>query len=163
MTAPITSGDRAEAPHSETTVRGAEAAPPVPVATTEPVPLKPGRRPLGRWIDALARRGLQLGVSFKPGATVLALRGRLDQQSASVLKEGFSEVVSLSPHSIDLDLGGVTRLDGMGLAALVWSWGLARDRGRELRLMHMPSETRALVTRMNLHHVLQVVEDGSFR
>jgi anti-anti-sigma factor len=159
MTAPITSSDRAEAPHAEANGRSAEAT----VALTEPPPARTGPRPLASWIDALARRGLQLGVSFKPGATVLSLRGRLDRQSAAVLKEGFSEVVALTPRSIDFDLGGVTRLDGMGLAALVWSWGLAHKRGRELRLVHMPSETRALVTKMNLHHVLQVVEDGSFR
>ena len=163
MTAPISSNDRAEAPLTETLHRNGEDSPSGAGIPSEAVPSKPGPRPLGSWIDALARRGLQLGVSLKPGSTVLTLRGRLDQQSASVLKNGFSEVVSLSPRSIDLDLGGVTRLDGMGLAALVWSWGLARDRGRELRLMHVPSETRALVTRMNLHHLLQVVEDGSFR
>jgi len=159
----MTGSDRADASHSEVTDRNTEAGLPVTGVHTEPAPPRLGPRPLGTWIDALARRGLQLGVSFKPGTTVLSLRGRLDQQSASVLKEGFSEVILLSPYSIDFDLGGVTRLDGMGLAALVWSWGLAHERGRELRLMHMPSETRALVTRMNLHHLLHVVEDGSFR
>jgi anti-anti-sigma factor len=163
MTAPISSNDRAQAPHSEIPHRNGEASLSVADVASESVPPSSGPRPLGSWIDALARRGLQLGVSLKPGSTVLTLRGRLDQQSASELKKGISEVVSLSPRSIDLDLGGVTRLDGMGLAALVWSWGFARDRGRELRLMHVPSETRALVTRMNLHHLLQVVEDGSFR
>jgi anti-anti-sigma factor len=126
-------------------------------------PLRSVGRPLGRWIDSLGRRGLRLGVSFKTGTTILSLGGRLDQHSAPLLKEGFHEIVALTPRAIDIDLSSVNRIDGIGLAALVWSWGLAHQRGRQLRLLHVPSATREIVSRMNLHHVLQVVEDGSFR
>ena len=162
MTAP-TRSDRVQVPHSGTANPGNEGARSMTSPAPESASSRSGQRRLGSWIDALARRGLQLGVTFKSGATVVSLHGRLDQQSAAVLKEGFADVISLSARSIDVDLGGVSRVDGMGLAALVWSWGLARERGRELRLLHMPSATRQIVAKMNLHHVLPVVEDGSFR
>ena len=162
MTAP-TRSDRAQVAHSDAATDDDAAALRVTSPASAPVASPSGRRRLGGWIDASARRGLQLGVTFKSGATVLSLQGRLDQQSAGVLKEGFPEVMSLTTRSIDVDLSGVSRVDGMGLAALVWAWGFARERGLVLRLLHMPAATRQIVTKMNLHHVLQVIEDGSFR
>ena len=163
MTVP-TGNNRVAAPDSEMPARDHRLAQPdVDVSAAGAASPRSGARLLGSWIDSLGKRGLQLSVSFKPGSTVLSLAGKLDQHSAPVLKEGFHEVVALSPHSIDVDLGGVSRVDGMGLAALVWSWGLAHERGRELRLLHVPSATREIVTRMNLHHVLPVLEDVTFR
>lgn len=116
-------------------------------------------RRLYGWIDALAKRGLGMEIDLKPGRTILHLRGRLDRQSALVLKDGFREIVAQTSKSIDVDLVGVDRVDGLGLAALVWSWRLALDSGLELRLTRMRPDVRAIVTKMNLHHLLQIVED----
>ncbi len=157
-----TENDRVVAPHNAVSMQD-DAPAPRGGASSTAAASKSGGRPLGTWIDSLGKRGLQLGVSFKTGTTVLSLAGKLDQHSAPVLKEGFPRIVALTPRSIDLDMSGVSRVDGVGLAALVWSWGFAQEQGCELRLLHVPSATREIVTRMNLHHVLPVLEDVRFR
>lgn len=139
------------------------------------VPLPPGRmreevvgersldrlayRRLHGWIETLAKRGLRMEIDLKPGRTMLHLHGRLDRQSAPVLKGGFQEVVAHATRSIDVDLAGVDRVDGLGLAALVWSWRFAQNSGLELRLTRMRPDVREIVTKMNLHHLLEIVED----
>ncbi len=98
-------------------------------------------------------------VDRRAGRTVLHLYGRLDRQSAPLLKNGFQEMLPLAARLIDVDLAAVNRVDGMGLAVLVWAWRLTREQGMELRLMRMRPNVREIVARMNLHHLLQVVED----
>lgn len=110
----------------------------------------------------MARRGLQIEIDRESGRTVLHLHGRLDSQSAPFLKRGFEEVLPLISRCVDVDLAAVDRVDGVGLAALVWAWRLTRDHGLELRLTRMRPFVREIVSRMNLHHLLQIVDDREF-
>lgn len=116
-------------------------------------------RRLHFWVDALARRGLHLEVERKPAHTILHLRGRLDSQSASVMKASIQEILPADTRYIDVDLRGVERVDGVGLAALVWTWHLVRECGGELRLIHLTPQIREIVMRMRLHQLLKIVED----
>ncbi len=110
-------------------------------------------------IDAIATRGLLVELDMEPGRAVMHLSGRLERQSAPMLKNGFQEIFPLISRSIDVDLAGVDRVDGMGLAALVWAWRLAQESGLELRLMRMRPYVQEIVAKMNLHHLLQIVGD----
>jgi len=106
---------------------------------------------------ALSKRGLDVEVDRKLPRTVLHLSGRLDQQSAPLLKDAIREFVALTPTDIDVNLASVQRVDGVGLAALVWAWGNAREHGRELRLIQVRPDVLAIVERLNLHQLLCVV------
>jgi anti-anti-sigma factor len=114
--------------------------------------------PLAGLLDALGKRGLQTDVASKPGVTVLQLRGRLDRQSAPLLKNAVREIVDRTTTSIDVDMSGVERVDGVGLAALVWAWGNASQGGRQLRLTHARPNVMELVAKLNLHQLLQIVD-----
>jgi anti-anti-sigma factor len=110
-------------------------------------------------VAALTGRRLQVEVDNTSGYTVLRLKGRLDHQSAPALKDRFRDVVARASHRIDLDLAAVDRVDGLGLAALVWARGLARDCGVELRLTRMGPHVRDMVAKMNLHHLLEIAHE----
>jgi anti-anti-sigma factor len=99
-----------------------------------------------------------MGLTRDSEHTVVQLNGHLDRQSAPALKDATREIVGLSGARIDIDMGGVDRVDGVGLAALVWAWGHARDGGRELRLMHVRPYVREIIEKMNLNHLLKIVE-----
>lgn len=111
------------------------------------------------WIDALTKRGLRAEITRQAGDTVLHLRGRLDGHSAPVLKGGFQEIIPLRSGTILVDMEGVDRVDGMGLAALVWAWRLARECGGTLRLTRLRPPVREIVAKMSLHYLLEVAED----
>jgi anti-anti-sigma factor len=99
-----------------------------------------------------------MGLNRDSERTIVQLHGRLDRQSAPVLKDATREIVALSGARIDIDMVGVDRVDGVGLAALVWAWGNARDGGHELRLTHVRPYVREIIAKMNLHQLLRIVE-----
>lgn len=111
------------------------------------------------WIDALAKRGLRTEIFRQANGLAIRLNGRLDGHSAPILKEGFQEIANHSPTSIEVDLGGVHRIDGMGLAALVWAWRLIQECGGQLKLVRLQPSVREIVVRMNLHCLLEIVEE----
>ncbi|MHB0871546.1 MAG: STAS domain-containing protein [Chloroflexota bacterium] len=119
-------------------------------------------RRIRSWMEQLARRGLRIEVDRESGRTVLHLHGRLDAQSAPALKKGFQELLPLASRYIDVDLAAIDRVDGVGLAALVWAWRLTQDHGLELRLTRMRPYVREIVSKMNLHHLLQIVDGREF-
>lgn len=119
-------------------------------------------RRIRSWMDLLARRGLRIEVDRESGRTVLHLHGRLDAQSAPALKKGFQDLLPLASRYIDVDLAAIDRVDGVGLAALVWAWRVAQDHGLELRLTRLRPYVREIVSKMNLHHLLQIVDDREF-
>jgi len=132
-----------------------------PAAATEANPISSGEATaamrLAGIFGALAKRGLDVQVDRKLPRTVLHLGGRLDQQSAPLLKDAIRELVTFTPTDIDVNLAGVQGVDGVGLAALVWAWGNAREHGRELRLTQVRPDVLAIVERLNLHQLLCVV------
>jgi len=110
------------------------------------------------WKALLAKRGLQVEIIREAAGTVVRLEGRLDGQSAPVLKEGFQEVMSMGSSFIEVDLGGVSRIDGVGLAALVWAWRLAQEVGGHLRLARLQPQIREIAARIGLNSLLEITE-----
>jgi len=92
---------------------------------------------LHRWIDSLAKRRLHAEIIREPGGLILRLAGRLDSRSSQILKEGLQEIVKFGPVSFELDLGEVSRIDGVGLAAIVWAKQLVEGRGGQLKIVRL--------------------------
>jgi anti-anti-sigma factor len=67
----------------------------------------------------------------------LVLTGELDGTSAHVL-EAEIERVCAGAGGITLDLGGLARIDGAGVAVIVFQSGLWRRRGYEFALARAP-------------------------
>jgi anti-anti-sigma factor len=106
-------------------------------------------------------RKFHMRIEQQPGRTVLYLSGPLESHSALDFKKTFRTLVGSAARSVDIDLGGVTRLDGVGLASLVWAWREATSRGKEVRVTQVRPPVRQLVEQMNLHLLLRFVEERS--
>ena len=71
------------------------------------------------------RHNLRIRVEQQPERTSLLLTGRLDSHAANEFKRSFQTALASAQGCMDIDLGGVTGVDGMGLASLVWAWRTA--------------------------------------
>src|ERR1700738_5121371 len=98
---------------------------------------------------------LQVEIEQRPGRTVLRVSGQLESRSAAAFKKTFRGLLGLTGQLLDVDLGQVTRMDGVGLASLVWAWSQAKGCGKELRVTRMRQPHRQLVEQMNLHQLLR--------
>jgi anti-anti-sigma factor len=104
------------------------------------------------------RHNLRIHIERQPDRTSVLLSGRLDSHTAKEFKQSLQDALVSAAACIDVDLAGVTAVDGMGLASLVWAWRTAASGGRELRVSRMRPKVRELVERMNLHLLMRIVE-----
>ena len=104
------------------------------------------------------RHNLRIRIEQQSDRTAVLLNGRLDSHGATVFKQSLSQALGGGPACIDVDLSGVTSVDGMGLASLVWAWRSAASTGCELRVVRMRTQVREIAERMNLHLLMRITE-----
>lgn len=108
-------------------------------------------------IASLQRKGLRLSAVTRPsGRLVLRLEGKLVAATAPLLKQ----VIAASGKALhlDVDLTGVGHADGVGLAILVRLGAMLADAGGTLRVVNPPATLRTMMTRVNLHHLIDIAE-----
>jgi anti-anti-sigma regulatory factor len=107
-------------------------------------------------LASLERKGLLITGLRHDGRLVLRLEGKLVSATAPLLKAVFAD----GPQAVhlDLDLAGCTRADGMGLATVVRLGAVLTAAGGSLRVVNLPPALRQTVMRINLHHLVDIVE-----
>ena len=86
------------------------------------------------------------------------LRGRLDAQSATGLKELWRNYDEQGQHNILLDLHQVEFIDSIGISTLVSGLKQFRARGGDLRLIGLQPSARAVFELMMLDRVFEIFE-----
>jgi anti-sigma B factor antagonist len=86
------------------------------------------------------------------------LRGRLDAQSATSLKELWRNYDEQGQHNILLDLHQVEFIDSIGISTLVSGLKQFRARGGDLRLIGLQPSARAVFELMMLDRVFEIFE-----
>ena len=61
---------------------------------------------------------------------------------------------------LQLDLGGITRVDSAGIALLIALIRAVRERGGDISLLHAPPQLMAIASVSGLDAVLPFVEEG---
>lgn len=108
-------------------------------------------------VAMLQRKGLRLSAQGRPGGrTVLRLEGKLVAATAPLLKQGIQ--ASRKALHLDIDLAGLAHADGVGLAVLVRLSSLLAEAGGSLRVVNPTPALRTMMTRVNLHHLIDIVE-----
>jgi anti-anti-sigma factor len=126
-------------------------------ATAVPAP-DAGAAPIAATLVAeLQRKGLCLDAAVGSGGRlVLRLEGKLSAATAPLLRQVIEQGERACP--IDLDLAGLAHADGVGLAALVRIANLVADAGGALRVVNPSAALRVMMTRIHLHHLIDIVE-----
>ncbi|MCC6627956.1 MAG: STAS domain-containing protein [Chloroflexi bacterium] len=108
-------------------------------------------------VTELQRKGLRLeAVAGSSGRLVLRLEGKLSAATAPLLKKVIEQ--GERARQIDIDLAGLAQADGVGLAVLVRLASLVADAGGALRIVNPTAALRVMMTRIHLHHLIDIVE-----
>lgn len=121
------------------------------------LPTKPGQPKKAE--QRLARKGLMLGLRTQGKELKVSLIGKLNGNSSRLFKEFMGEVLAQGHVKIDLDLAGLSLLDGAGLAALTWChYELAQQsEGQgQLVLSKIPQSIRSILIATNLQYLISL-------
>jgi len=97
---------------------------------------------------------LRFRVEVRDGVTVVHCSGRLMAGATDALR---AEVKGLIPHAkrVVLDLTGLTRMDSMGLGAIVSLYVSAKAAGCDLAMINFGERVRQLLIVTNLLSVFE--------
>lgn len=91
--------------------------------------------------------------------TILEVRGRVTLgEGASLLREGIRHTLNHNTRVI-IDLAEVTYIDSTGLGEMVGGWVSARNRGADIKLLHIKSQIKDLLQVTKLLTVFECFED----
>jgi anti-anti-sigma factor len=108
-------------------------------------------------VDALRRKGLHLEADARAhGRLLLRAQGKLIAATAPLLKKALE--AGTGARQLDLDVAGLTQTDGVGLAVLVRIATIVADAGGSLRVINPSPALRAMMTRIHLHHLIDIVD-----
>lgn len=95
------------------------------------------------------------------GVTILVMRGRLTLgEGASLLREALRHSVNHNTKIL-IDLAEVTYIDSTGLGEMVGGWVSARNRGADVKLLHIKSQIKDLLQVTKLLTIFECFEDQS--
>ncbi len=78
---------------------------------------------------------LRLSNEERPDATIVAVAGELDVESAPQLDEHLTAAIDGTPTLLVVDLSGVDFLDSTGLGVLIKAYARQRDAGSEFAVV----------------------------
>jgi anti-sigma B factor antagonist len=91
--------------------------------------------------------------------TILEIRGRITLgEGASLLREAIRHTLNHNSRVL-IDLAEVTYIDSTGLGEMVGGWVSARNRGAEMKLLHIKSQVKDLLQVTKLLTVFECFED----
>lgn len=99
---------------------------------------------------------MYISVQPQGGAVaVVAPVGRLDLQSAGILKERIGRTVETGHNKLVVDLASVTFVDSSGLGALIAGLKATRLAGGDLRLARPTDQASAILKLTTLDRILR--------
>jgi anti-sigma B factor antagonist len=98
---------------------------------------------------------VDISVSERDGASVVALTGRLDLLSAAQVKARLAQEAGAGLKRLVVDLGDVSFIDSSGLGALISALKAARVAGGDLRIARPSDQARVILKLTTLDRVMK--------
>jgi anti-sigma B factor antagonist len=94
------------------------------------------------------------------GVTVLVLSGEMLVDDGDLaLRQQIHDLLDQGRDKILIDLAAVTHIDSAGVGMMVAKQKTVRDRGGDLKLLHLTSRSQRLLALMKLASVFEAFED----
>jgi anti-sigma B factor antagonist len=94
------------------------------------------------------------------GVTIVDLSGRIKEgEDILVLRDTIQDLLGKGQKKILLNLGDVNHIDSSGVGALLRAFTSVRNRGGELKLLHLTKKVHDLMQNTKLHTVFDVRDD----
>src|SRR5689334_17071925 len=99
---------------------------------------------------------MHLKARHGAAATILVLRGRLDDAAVAALRPALERLPAEGRGRVCLDLGGVTYIDGAAVGALAFLFKRLAARRRRLVLAGAAGQPRRLLELLRLDRVVEL-------
>jgi anti-anti-sigma factor len=93
------------------------------------------------------------------GHAILALVGEMDTSNSDTVGEAVARCLARKPHTLSLDLSGLTFCGGGGIHTLHWALQQARADNVELHIVAPAPSLRRVLTAMQAHDLLAATSD----
>lgn len=107
-------------------------------------------------IAKLRRSGLMVGLSFEGERLKLTLFGVLTRSATSSFKEFVRQIFESGYYRIKVDLTGVERIDGNGLAVLTWMTVRANEGDGLVLIFNPKAAIRNMMLTVGAHFMLEL-------
>ena len=103
---------------------------------------------------------LKATVRESGGATVVDVSGRITLgEGSAMLRQTIRDLLNKGQNRIILNLGDVNYIDSSGIGELVSSFTTVKNRGGELKLLHLTKKVHDLLQITKLYTVFDVHSD----
>jgi anti-sigma B factor antagonist len=110
--------------------------------------------------DETTASKLQIEERHTGDVTVLALSGEMLVDDGDLaLRQRIHELLDQGQVKIVVDLAGVTHIDSANVGMLVAKQKTVRERGGDVKLMHLTDRSQRLLALMKLASVFEVFEN----
>jgi anti-sigma B factor antagonist len=110
--------------------------------------------------DETTASKLQIEERHTGDVTVLALSGEMLVDDGDLaLRQRIHELLDQGQVKILVDLAGVTHIDSANVGMLVAKQKTVRERGGDVKLMHLTDRSQRLLSLMKLASVFEVFEN----
>ena len=110
--------------------------------------------------DETTASKLQIEERHTGDVTVLALSGEMLVDDGDLaLRQRIHELLDQGQAKILVDLAGVTHIDSANVGMLVAKQKTVRERGGDVKLMHLTDRSQRLLALMKLASVFEVFEN----
>ena len=110
--------------------------------------------------DETTASKLQIEERHTGDVTVLALSGEMLVDDGDLaLRQRIHELLDRGQAKILVDLAGVTHIDSANVGMLVAKQKTVRERGGDVKLMHLTDRSQRLLALMKLASVFEVFEN----
>jgi anti-anti-sigma factor len=93
------------------------------------------------------------------GHAILALVGEMDTSNSETVREAVARCLARRPHTLSLDLSGLTFCGGCGIRTLRWALHQAKADNVELHIVAPAPWLRRVLTAMQAHDLLAATSD----
>jgi anti-anti-sigma factor len=95
-------------------------------------------------------------IHSEPGLVRLHLRGGLDSEASTALRDSLAALATVQAREVVIDLSHVTFIDGSGLGALSFLFKRLSARGRRLTLAGVSGQPLAMLRHLGLAKIFGV-------
>jgi anti-sigma B factor antagonist len=93
------------------------------------------------------------------GHAILALVGEMDTSNSDTVGEAVARCLARKPHTLSLDLSGLTFCGGGGIRTLHWALHQAKAANVEFHIVAPAPWLRRVLTAMQAHDLLTATSD----
>ncbi len=109
-----------------------------------------------RLLLGLRRNGLMVGLGHEGERLRLDLIGKFTRSAVPGFKELTAKFLEKGYSRMTLDMRGLKKLDGNGLAALAWLTVQAREKNGQILLTNLSPAVSRVVLMAHAHFVLEI-------